>query len=73
MEEANYDKEGKSKIAGGAATISQLSIFDARAPKQAEETKKAIELLKRLEDLDVNALSPIEALNVLNELKKGEE
>jgi len=73
LEEANYDKEGKSKIAGGAAVISQMSIFDARVPKQSEETVKALELLKKLEGIDVNGLSPIEAINVLNELKKSGE
>ncbi len=70
LEEANYDKEGKSKIAGGAAVISQLSIFDARAPRQSEESAKARELLKKLEEIDVNSLSPIEALNMLNKLKE---
>ncbi|MFH1073632.1 MAG: DNA mismatch repair protein MutS [Candidatus Firestonebacteria bacterium] len=67
LEEANYDKEGKSKLAGGAGVISQLSIFDTKTTKKDDKGSK---LLKKLEEIDVNSLSPLEALNVLNELKK---
>ncbi|OGF50866.1 MAG: DNA mismatch repair protein MutS [Candidatus Firestonebacteria bacterium RIFOXYA2_FULL_40_8] len=69
LEEANYDKEGKSKLAGGSGVISQLSIFDSKKPVVDDKGRK---LLEKLEEIDVNALSPIEALNVLNELKKGD-
>ncbi len=67
LEEANYDKEGKSKLAGGAGVISQLSIFDK---KKASTDDKGRKILEKLEEIDVNSLSPIEALNLLNELKK---
>ena len=67
LEEANYDKEGKSKLAGGAGVISQLSIFDT---KKQVVNDKGSKLLEKLDNIDVNSLSPIEALNVLNELKK---
>ncbi len=41
----------------------QLSLFEAQDPKQSE-------LIEKLKDLDVNSLSPIEALLKLNELKE---
>jgi len=70
LEEANYDKEGKSKLAGGAGVISQLSIFDA---KKNEKEDKSGRLLKKLQEVDINSLSPLEAINFLNELKNSEE
>ncbi|MCX5776699.1 MAG: DNA mismatch repair protein MutS [Candidatus Firestonebacteria bacterium] len=66
LEEANYDKEGRSKLAGGTGIVTQLSIFEE---KQAVKDVKSRKILEKLKEIDVNSLSPIEALNLLSDLK----
>ena len=53
----------KGVAASGASDSFQLSMFKLDDPV-------LIEIRDRIKDLDINALTPLEALNVLNEIKK---
>jgi len=53
-----------------AATAEQTSLFSASGAAVAGSTT---EIIERLHGLDVDALTPIEALNVLAELKRLSE
>ena len=50
--------------------VRQLS-FDDALPMIVEQNEKEVpnEIVKELEKVDVNVLTPIEALNILNKLK----
>jgi DNA mismatch repair protein MutS len=65
LEEANYDSDGKSKINGIKKKSSQLSIFEEKSI-----TNKEKEIIEDLKDINIDELTPIEALNKLSEIKK---
>ncbi len=65
LESGEYEKEGEPRLARGAQAkkakaAPQLSLFD-----QGPDLLRA-----RLDDIDVSVLTPLEALNLLDELKK---
>ncbi len=64
LDQTEFDSEGRPKLARtgirGAPKERQLSLFVAPSDTVAEELRQA----------DLNALTPIEALNLLVELKK---
>jgi DNA mismatch repair protein MutS len=65
LESGEFEKEGqpriaRSRIAPSPAKTSQLSLFDPGGD----------ELRKRLQEIDVSVLTPLEALNLLDQLKK---
>lgn len=63
LEKDHIKEKNKEKIREAPKDNFQLSFFDAPDPKMQE-------LKEKMENLDVNTLSPIEALLKLNELKK---
>ncbi|AWV98969.1 DNA mismatch repair protein MutS [Arcticibacterium luteifluviistationis] len=63
LEKDNIKEKNKEKIREAPKDNFQLSFFDAPDPKMQE-------LKEKMESIDVNTLSPIEALLKLNELKK---
>lgn len=62
LEKKHIDSDIKEKVKNIPANM-QLSIFDAADPK-------AQELRESVENIDINSLTPMEALMKLNELKK---
>ncbi|MEI7904670.1 MAG: DNA mismatch repair protein MutS, partial [Candidatus Firestonebacteria bacterium] len=70
LENANYDAEGRSRIGVSGLVSSQLSIFAEEKAGKKEDRALGSEVLKELQETDVNGLTPLEALNKLNELKK---
>lgn len=63
LEKDHIKENNKEKIKEAPKNNYQLSFFDPVDPKTEE-------LKKKLEQIDINTLSPIEALLKLNELKK---
>ena len=70
LEEEHYDSDGKPKLArpGQKKFETQLGLFTSRASEKRPHP--AIEALRKLE---IDKLTPIEAMNKLNELKKKAE
>lgn len=69
-----YDLEKKRDLIEKKLSVRQLSLFDTFEMKSDEkeklEIKKEDEIIVELRNLDINILTPMDALNKLNELKK---
>lgn len=50
--------------------MEQMSLFAPSAPELSEEEKKAIQIGEALQELDINYVSPMEALRLLSEWKE---
>ncbi len=61
-------EKGRAETGGLAAGLGELPLFAAAAAKHEEEAADAVR--ERLQTLDVDALSPREALEILYELKR---
>jgi len=61
-------EKGRAETGGLAAGLGELPLFAAAAAKQEEEVADVVR--ERLQTLDVDALSPREALDILYELKR---
>jgi hypothetical protein len=48
----------------------QLSLFGARANPEPDPMAAATEIITRLREMDTSAITPLTALNLLEELKK---
>lgn len=70
LEEEHYDSDGKARIARPRQKkpVTQLNLFAQRASEK--HSHPAVEELRKLE---IDKLTPIEALNKLNDLKKKVE
>ncbi len=71
LEKANYDEEGRSKIGATSIITTQLPMFaDPPEVKKAPKPEVTPQVVKDLRALDIEGLTPIQALNKLDELKK---
>ena len=61
----------KAETGGIAAGLGELPLFAAAAPTEPASLSPAETLAKRLSEMDIDALSPREALDQLYELKRG--
>ena len=68
LERHEFDEDGRPKIAYRSTRQrdkSQLLLF-----REDQELERYKELLSELEDADLSRLTPLDALNFLNDLKK---
>ena len=65
LEDADISKKESRHRRGMTPLSGQMDLFSAR-----EVSKSVPEVVNRLKNLDVTTLTPIEALNVINELQK---
>ena len=73
LEKGEFDEIGMPRIARGVResknTSPQLSLFTRRESAMARENKEQ-EIISELKSMDIQSMSPLEALNRLNELQK---
>ena len=73
LEKGEFDEIGMPRIARGIRdaknTSPQLSLFTRRESAMARENKEQ-EIINELKSIDIQSMSPLEALNTLSELQK---
>ncbi len=71
LEKANYDEEGRSRIGATGIISAQLSMFtESPSEKKPQKPAETPQVVKDLRALDLEGITPIQALNKLDELKK---
>lgn len=72
LEKGEFDEIGMPRIARGTReaknTSPQLSLFTRRESSMARENKEQ-EIISELKSIDIQSMSPLEALNTLSELQ----
>jgi DNA mismatch repair protein MutS len=72
LEKGEFDEIGMPRIARGTReaknTSPQLSLFTRRESSMARENKEQ-EIINELKSIDIQSMSPLEALNTLSELQ----
>ena len=73
-----FDLEKKRDLIEKKLSVRQLSLFDMLEPQKEESKEKIMvkqedEVIIELRNLDINNMTPMEALGKLNELKKKTE